>query len=71
MPMNMRPPGSDAPLARACRCGLGVRPKRLSGLSGAVVAGGAPHSVTGSTAPAALGLPPATSLAGQRPAGNR
>lgn len=66
----MRPPGSEASAARACRCGLGLRPKRLFGLLDAMMAGGAPHSATGSTAPAALGLPPALSLAGPRSAGN-
>ena len=70
MPTNMRPPGPEASAARACRCGLGVRPKRLSGLLDAVMADGAPHSETGSVTPAGLGLPSTTSLAGRRPAAN-
>jgi transposase-like protein len=71
VPTNMRPPAPGASPARARRCGLAARrPKRLSGLSDAVVAGGAPHSAPGSITPAVFGLPPATSLAGHRPAGN-
>lgn len=71
MPTNMRLPGPGTFAARACRCGLAAwRPKQLSGLSDAMVAGGAPHLVTGLLAPARRGLPPGTSLAGLYPAGN-
>jgi hypothetical protein len=70
MPMNMRPPDLEASATRACRCGLGERPKRLFGLLDAAMADGAPHSGTGSVTPADIGLPPATSLAGLRPVGN-
>lgn len=76
MPTNMRPPGSTASPARACRCGLAAtaarrRPKRLPGLSDAMMTDGAPHSDTGSIPPAGHGLPSTTtSLAGRRTAGN-
>jgi hypothetical protein len=69
MPTNMSPPGKVAPTARACGTGLAKRPQRLSGLSDAA-ASGAPHSVTGSIAPADLGLPFAANLAPRGEVGN-
>jgi hypothetical protein len=69
MPTNMSPPGAVASTARACGSGLAKRPKRLSGLRD-TEANGAPHSVTGSIAPAANGLPLAASLAPRGEAGN-
>ena len=69
MPTNMSPPSRVAPTARACGFGLAKRPQRLSGLSDAAT-NGAPHSVTGSTAPTPLGLPFAANLAPRGEVGN-
>jgi hypothetical protein len=69
MPTNMSPPDAVTSTARACGSGLAKRPKRLSGLSD-VAANGAPHSVTGSIAPAELGLPFAANLAPPGELGN-
>ena len=69
MPTNMSPPDQAASTARACGSGLAMRPQRLFGLWD-TVANGAPHSVTGSLAPAELGLPFAASLAPRGEAGN-
>ena len=69
MPTNTSP-SPVASATRACEYGLSRRrPKRLSGLSD-FMANGAPHSVTGSIAPAVTGLPFAATLAPKREPGN-